>query len=219
MYSVRKQIKQVLVRSEFERKYIIGGFNFNENQCTLVPLVCEEISEQQKPKENFCFHCSLLADKRKSVKRLIQAAKKYNFKLILGGHLRNDQEKQMLKEWIGDAQNIEYLGFLSKEEMHDLYARAKVFALPSTIEGVGIVGLEAASMGCDIVLTSIGGPKEYYNGMVKIVHPLSVDQIGKAVVEFMDGDTYQPGLANHIRSSYSTQNIVSQLVKAYQKLR
>lgn len=218
MYRCKKSIKQVLVRSEFEKKYMIGGFKFSEEQCSLIPLICEDSPTIEKPKEDFCFHCSLLADKRKNVKRLIDAAKKFNFKLILGGHLRNEQERNMLQQWIGGSPNIEYRGFLSREEMMDLYARAKVFALPSLNEGVGIVALEAASMGCNIVLTSLGGPKEYYNGLAKIVNPLSVDQIGTAVVEFLQGDTFQPALSQHIRKTYSTATVVDQLVSTYQKI-
>lgn len=218
-FRIRRLIKQVLVRSTFEQKYMVKGFGFKLKQCSLVPLVCEDIPLSSIPKEDFCFHCSLLADKRKNVKRLIDAAKKYNFRLVLGGHLRNDEERALLKKWIGDASNIEYRGYLSREEMIDLYARARVFALPSTKEGVGIVALEAASMGCDLVLTSIGGPREYYNGFATVVNPYSVDEIGEAVMAYMHGKTYQPMLAEHIRTHYASRKIAEQLVAAYQKVK
>ena len=217
---VKDKINLVLTRSEFEKKYITKGVGFKKEQCTTIPLSCDipvEATASQE-KENFCFHCSLLADKRKNVKRLIEAARKYHFKLILGGYLRTDEEKKLIESWIGDAPNIEYRGHLSKKDLFDLYSRAKVFALPSTNEGVGIVGLEAALMGCDIVLTSYGGPKEYYNGMAKIVNPYSVDDIGQAIVDLLNRETRPNKLSEHIRRQYSAELIAIQLETSYQNL-
>ena len=216
LYSIKDKIKAILVRSEFEKEYMVKGFGFKDEVCKVVPLSFSlPTYEKNSEKEPFCLHISLLTDERKNVKRLIEAAIKYNFKLVLGGKLRNDQEVQLLNSWIGNHKNIEYRGFLSNEELLNLYAKATVFALPSTNEGVGIVALEAASMGCDIVMTKLGGPKEYYNGLAKIIDPYNVDAIGKAVVEFLEGDTFQPKLSNYINSQFSLQNISQQLVDSY----
>lgn len=206
--SVKDKIKTVLVRSEFEKKYLVEGFGFPAEKCKIVRLSCGITPpDTLPPKEPFCLHISLLCDKRKNVKRLIDAAKKYNFRLVLAGKLRNQEEQQLLHSWIGNADNIEYRGFISEEEKMDLYSRAKVFALPSTNEGVGIVALEAAAMGCDIVITKLGGPHEYYQDKAKIVDPYNVDEIGQAIKYFIDGKTYQPDLKYFILQNYSLKNI------------
>lgn len=203
---VKDKIKTVLVRSEFEKKYMVEGFGFPAEKCKIVRLSCginpPDILPQKEP---FCLHISLLCDKRKNVKRLIEAAKKYQFRLVLAGKLRNKEEGQLLNSWIGNADNIEYYGFISEDEKMDLYSRAKVFALPSTNEGVGIVALEAAAMGCDIVITKLGGPHEYYENKAKIVDPYNVDEIGQAIKYFIDGKTYQPDLKYFILQNYSLQ--------------
>lgn len=205
---VKNKIKTVLVRSEFEKTYMVKGFGFPAEKCKIVRLSCGITPPDILPqKEPFCLHISLLCDKRKNVKRLIDAAKKYNFRLVLAGKLRNQEEQQLLHSWIGNANNIEYRGFISEEEKMDLYSRAKVFALPSTNEGVGIVALEAAAMGCDIVITKLGGPHEYYQDKAKIVDPYNVDEIGQAIKYFIDGKTYQPDLKYFILQNYSLQNI------------
>lgn len=214
---VKDKVKTVLVRSEFEKKYMVEGFGFPVEKCKIVRLSCGIIPPDALPqKEPFCLHISLLCDKRKNVKRLIDAAKKYQFRLILAGKLRNKEEQQHLSTWIGNADNIEYRGFISEEEKIDLYSRAKVFALPSTNEGVGIVALEAAAMGCDIVITKLGGPHEYYEDKAKIVDPYNVDEIGQAIKYFIDGNTYQPELAKFVNSEYSQKNISLSLVQAIQ---
>ena len=215
---IRDKIKIVLARSEFEKKYLIEGFGFKEEQCKIIPLSCgipKEIVGACN-KENFCLHISLLCDHRKNVKRLIEASKKYNFSLILGGKLRNDEEKKLLCSWINGADNIKYLGYLSDEEKLNLYKKARVFALPSLNEGVGIVALEAAALGCDIVITKLGGPHEYYANMAKIVDPYNVDDVGKAVCEFLNGDTFQPHLADFITNSYSLETVSEKLISILQ---
>lgn len=211
---VKNQIKGVLVRSEFEKKYLVKGFGFKEEQCTVVPLSCgvERSEIDLVCKENFCLHISLLCDKRKNVKRLIEAAKKYKFQLVLAGKLRNEEEKKLLYSWIDGAANIKYLGYISEEEKINLYRKAKVFALPSLNEGVGIVALEAAAYGCDIVITKLGGPHEYYNKMAKIINPHSCDEIGRSVCELLNGETYQPNLSDYIMQTYSIDAISKKLI-------
>jgi glycosyltransferase involved in cell wall biosynthesis len=214
--SVTSKIKLFFARSEFEKEYLVKGFGIKVDQCIVVPLSFD-ISFPIKPtiKEPFCLHISLLMDERKNVKRLIQAAIKYKFNLILGGKIHSENDLKTLYSWIGTNNNIEYRGFLSTEEMMSLYSRAKVFALPSINEGVGIVALEAAAMGCDIVITNVGGPKEYYKGMANIIDPYNVDEIGKGIMDLIYGKTYQPQLKNYIKNEYSILKITQNLIEAY----
>lgn len=216
---IKNKIKGVLARSEFEKKYLVDGFGFKDERCTVIPLSCgmdnNEIDLNKK--ENFCLHISLLCDHRKNVKRLIEASKKYKFQLILAGKLRNEEEKKLLDSWINGAKNITYLGYISEEEKINLYRKAKVFALPSLNEGVGIVALEAASYGCDIVITKLGGPHEYYGNMAKIINPYESDEIGRSVCEFLNGETYQPDLSVYIKQNYSLDTISKKLIATLQQ--
>lgn len=213
MRSVKEKIGLFLVRSEFEQAYMSQGFDIPIDRCAIVRLSHEITAPQSFPeREPFCLHISLLCDERKNVRRLIEAAKKHKFKLVLAGMLRNDKEKGKLLSWIGDSSNIEYVGFVSEEKKMDLYARAKVFALPSTNEGVGIVALEAAAMGCNVVMTKLGGPKEYYSDMAEIINPYDIDEIGTAVMRFMNGEiSYQPRLAEYVEREYSARAIAQKL--------
>ena len=215
LYNVKDKIKLFLVRSEFEKRYLVEGLNISSQQCTVVPLSTGFDSPDIPPitkKDPFCLHISLLMDKRKNVHRLIQAAKKYQFKLVLAGIVRSDEELKRLHSWIGDSSNIEYKGYITEEEKIDLYSRAKVFALPSTNEGVGIVALEAAAFKCEIALTQLGGPKEYYNEMAKLVDPYNIDAIGSAISDFLSNRiSFQPQLSEYVLSNFSQKSISKQL--------
>ncbi len=221
-YQIRKAlplVKQVFVRSNFEAMYIEKGWNVAREKIAKIPLSYNFYEESGKAKrEQFCFHASYLADERKNVRRLIEAAKKYQFQLKLAGKLRNDEERSKVLSWIENAENIEYLGFLPQEQLLDYYRRAKVFALPSTNEGVGIVALDAAAMGCDVVVTNLGGPKEYYNSLAIEVNPYNVDEIGSAVLRGLSNFTMQPELQEHIYKNFSLENISKQLETQYRLL-
>lgn len=215
IHRIRHLIKQFFVRSDFEANYVEKGWGVNKHSIVKVPLSFNYTTDFNHDRESFCFHCSYLADDRKNVKRLIEAAKKYGFPLKLAGKLRTSIEEQKVFNWIGNAKNIEYLGFLSKSDLLDIYAKAKVFALPSTNEGVGIVALDAAAMGCDVVLTNLGGPKEYYDGLATLVNPYDIDEIGKGILDNLNTKTSQPLLQKHIVENYSLNNVTKLLEQAY----
>lgn len=214
-------IKGYFVRSEYEREFITNSYNISFTKTFLVPLSGrfsnDNVKFQSVERDKFCLHISSIYQPRKNVIRLIEASKKYNFNLVLAGSKGNSEEFKPLQDAIGNSSNVKILGFISDSEMIDLYKTAKVFALPSISEGVGLVALDAAALGCDIVLTDIGAPKEYYNGMAYLVNPFSVDSIGQEIINAM-GSTRQPDLSNHIIKNYSIEATIEKLIDAYQRI-
>jgi glycosyltransferase involved in cell wall biosynthesis len=216
---VKDFIKLFLVRSEYEKNFMTKSYGIPEERIALVPLSYRLSPPARLPeKEPLCLHVSLLADERKNVRRLIEAAGKYDFKLVLAGKLRNDEERAKIEGYMAGAKNVSYAGFLSDEQLGDLYSRARVFALPSTYEGVGLVALDAAVFGCDIVITELGGPKEYYGDMAAVVDPYSVDEIGRAVKSFMDGRTFQPALREYVMDRFNTATAADMLTGYYNNM-
>lgn len=213
-------VKGVFVRSDYERIFLEKSMSYSKDKIYKVMLPYELDSNEsfQEIKENFCLHISSIYQERKNVVRLIKAAKKYKFNLVLAGAKGTDKQFQKIEQEIKDSQNISVLGFISEDEMIDLYKRAKVFALPSISEGVGIVALNAANFGCDIVITNIGGPKEYYSNLAEIVDPFNVDAIGKSVNSLLKNKTYQPQLKKNINSKFSNSSTSLNLENAYLKI-
>lgn len=210
----------VNVRSLAEKLYIEKIYKIKSENIEIVPLCFDSqlcgISYNLQEKDNFCLHISSIYQERKNVVRLVQAAKKYGFNLVLAGNKGTKEQYELIEKAIGNASNIRVLGFISTEEKIKLYQQAKVFALPSLQEGVGIVALDAALMGCEIVITNIPGPKEYYFGKCIEVNPLSVDEIGQAVMTFLSGkEAYQPYLSSMISDEYSSSVMIEKLEKMY----
>lgn len=77
--------------------------------------------------------------------------------------------------------------------------------MPSLLEGVGMVAMEAAAFGAEVVLTNLGAPKEYWHGHAELVNPYSVDEIGKAVVKCLNKDFSKSSMIDFIRKNYSLE--------------
>ena len=67
------------------------------------------------------------------------------------------------------------------------------------------------------IWTEIGGPKEYYGTKAYVVSPYSVDIIGKAIVDAMVEDKFQPQLMCDIKAKYSLAHCVANLINEYSK--
>ncbi len=225
-YSLRKSfdyVKGVCGRSLHEIGYFKESFSISPIKTHLIPLSYgvkepSDINIILKQKEDFCLHISSLYQDRKNVKRLVQAAIKYNFKLVLAGSTGGDGDFDSIRKAIGDAKNISVLGFISEVELINLYSASKVFALPSLNEGVGIVAVDAAIYGCNIAITNIEGPKEYYPDIntVEIVDPMNIDDIGSKIVKLLNTDN-DSRLHHHIKSNYSKSKISEMLIDMYSK--
>ena len=221
-FSILRHYKNIfdifLARTEFEKRYLTNAFGIENYRIKIIPLNSRLRPEEiKKTKKKFCLHVSRICDPTKNVEKLVDAALKYDFELVLAGSSTDEFDEKLNKK-IGLRKNIKNLGRVTDEVLIELYKDAKVFALPSTREGVGLVALEAASYGCDIVITNIGGPKEYFLPNAIAVNPNSVDEIGKAVKKILDGDTFQPALQNMIAKKYSEERVKSLLLDAYMEI-
>ena len=213
---IKNFVKGFFVRSNYEAQFLLKSYGVDSSKVYLVPLSYRTVGpyEENFRKENFCLHVSSFTQSRKNVMRLVDAAIKYDFRLVLAGSYGTEESFTPFKRKIDNSPNIEYVGFATDEKLIDLYKRAKVFALPSTYEGVGLVALEAAVFGDEIVITNVGGPKEYYSDLAYFVNPYSVEEIGTSVLSAMKGG-FQPKLKEHIEQNYNLETCISKLIEFY----
>jgi hypothetical protein len=210
---ISKYIKGFVVRSnyEFDKVKLLTSKHKIFKIGLAIP---ERVNIDFLNKKQFCLHVSSIHQKRKNVIRLIRASKKYNFKLILAGSTGSKEQFKSLQDEISDSPNIIVKGFVTAVELDKLYTEAKVFALPSLREGVGIVALDAAMKGCNIVITERGGGKEFYNDYAYTVNPKSVNEIGNAVMKSMAKD-FDIRLLDYLCDNYSNNKILDKLENTY----
>lgn len=222
-YVLRKlkdDIKLFFARTKYEANYLHKGYGISNDNIAIVPLSYREtIHKNELNKEQFCLFVGTMTQPRKNVPRLIEAAKKYQFNLKLVGNKGNAESEKRLRSLIGNSKNIELIGFVSDEELSSLYDRAKVFALPSINEGVGLVALEAAMHECNIVITNIGGPKEYYpKGMAQTINPYDIDDIGQSILKALNDQTSQPKLQKYVQTNYNVSVCTDLLIDKYRSI-
>lgn len=141
-------------------------------------------------------------EERKNQLRLIEACAQLELPLVLVGAEYDDRlgyaaACRELAERL-DA-DVRFFPFLPFEEVVDAYAAARVHALPSIWETIGLASLEAALAGCNVVSTRHCGVDEYLGGRAWYCDPESVDSIREAVEAAMAAPLDR-ALADHVRA-------------------
>ena len=89
----------------------------------------------------------------KNLDRLLRAfatfhEKRPEFRLVIAGLRGFDSANlERMREDLGLAASVEFTGWIPREELYGLYARACAFIYPSTFEGFGLPVLEALAAG------------------------------------------------------------------------
>jgi phosphatidylinositol alpha-1,6-mannosyltransferase len=102
---------------------------------------------------------------RKGQHHLIQAIKRLSDEGIdivttLVGTGDSLLDYQVLSSDLNIRDRVKFIGYVSREEIAQHYARADVFVLPSFYEGLALAALEALSAGLPLILTKTGGTDE-----------------------------------------------------------
>ena len=104
-------------------------------------------------------------------------------RLTLAGTGDAETDLKRLASDLGIAEAVHFAGFVTREQMPEMYRNADIFVLPSQNEGMSIALLEALSTGLPVIVTNTGGTEELVregeNGL--IVQWADVDQLASAL--------------------------------------
>lgn len=118
------------------------------------------------------------------------------FTYLLAGKA-DEVEKQRIEQLIAIhnlTQEVKLIGYLPEEELIDHFLLSDVFIMPSKGEGFGIVFIEAAACGCQVIGGNTDGSTDaLLNGELgQLVNPNSEEEIIKAIQKAMNNPTHQP---------------------------
>ena len=105
---------------------------------------------------------------------------------------------------------------MPQDQLVQYYQKAKVHVLPSWFETTGLSSIEAAVMGCNVVITDKGDAKEYFGSSAFYCDPLEPQSI-LAAVERASNCRYNENLHNMILKRYTWKQAAIQTLKAYQQ--
>jgi len=106
-------------------------------------------------------------------------------KLKVMGAFPNDGVRRVffgLVRRYGVENNIEYLGFVSEEEKHEIVAKAKVLIYPSHSDWFPLVILESLALGTPVVAYDIPGPKSVFSDLPGVLFVREFDVRGFALM-------------------------------------
>jgi len=148
---------------------------------------------------------------------LIRALNNTRFKLLLiGNHSPNQQAYYDECKSIAAA-NIEFIAHLPQDELVAYYQRAGVHVLPSWFETTGLSSLEAAAMGCNIVITDKGDTREYFGDDAFYCDPGKPESI-LAAIEQAGGAQHKPMLRERILQKYTWAQAAKSTLAAYEQV-
>jgi glycosyltransferase involved in cell wall biosynthesis len=168
--------------------------------------------------QDFVLHISAFTQDRKNVLRLSQAAADLGFPLVIAGHAKTGPILDELKQRMRQGQRIILLGFVDEATKAALYSRCRVFCLPSHHEGTGLVAVEAASYGANLVITRNGGPPDYFLEMAEYVDPFDLADIRRGLAVAWDRPK-DGRLKSHLLGALTWEHSARSLADAYSKHR
>jgi glycosyltransferase involved in cell wall biosynthesis len=165
----------------------------------------------------------------KNLVRLVDAMKQINLTLVMVGkalvstdydknHPWNADLAAVQKEIIDDARFIR-LGFVTDEELVQLYNMAYVFVMPSIYEGFGLPVLEAMQSGCPVVTTKGGSLPEVAEDAAYYVDPYDVTSLANGIGEvFFTEKLRETYIKKGLKQAgkFSWKQTAEQTIKAYE---
>lgn len=143
---------------------------------------------------------------RKNQLRLAQACREIGVPLVIAGDTSVDPEYARACEAVGDTTLLGPV-VAQSPRLAALYDRAAAFALPSLCETPGIAALEAASAGVPVVVTSVGGAREYLGDLAHYVNPKDVRSMVRAIEQALRAPRV------HLPRALPTWNDVAQMYR------
>jgi len=222
---VFKNCSKIYAQSSYTRSRISDLYHISASKIDLLPypIDTEKFSDGGSTAEDEIVFVGRFSDPRKNIKLLLES-----FSLLGNGiepklTLIGDELSQ------SEIRHIEKLGIEDKvtnpgrvSDLRPYLQRAKIFALPSHQEGLGIAGLEAMSCGTPVVSTKCGGPEDYiisgHNGF--LVPKGDKYAFSDAMEEIIaDNDLYHKmsrQCRRYIKSNFSEEIVLPQVKEALQ---
>jgi glycosyltransferase involved in cell wall biosynthesis len=161
--------------------------------------------------------CIARIEGRKNQINLIKALNNTRFKLLIIGAPAPNQFSYYHECLNLAASNIRFIEHVTQEELVAFYQKAKVHVLPSWFETTGLSSLEAAAMGCNIVITDKGDTKEYFGNHAIYCNPSSPDSIYAAIekASLLPCDKF---LQSEIATKYTWQQASLRTAEGYKNI-
>lgn len=217
-----KTLKHIITVSEFSKQELIKYCKISDDKIHVIHLGIEHISnltpdgkvlqKYHLQDKKYIFAVSSL-NHNKNFKMVIEAAKinPQNLYVIAGG----TNPKVFSKNQLELPENVKYIGYITDEELVDLYRHAGCFIYPSLYEGFGLPPLEAMAWGCPVVVSRRASLPEICGNAAIYCDPNNKEDIAEKIRKLLMNNVLRNRLIKngHKRiSAFQWNKTVSRLI-------
>ena len=208
----------VLPNSLSEQNALEKKFNLNKPFAVIPNGIDPELFKYDAAttKDLRSIICAARIEGIKNQENLIKAVNGTDLSLQIAGAAAPNQKKYFSHCQLIAGTNVHFVGRLSQSELIDLYKRSKVHVLPSWFETCGLSTLEAAAMGCNIVITDKGYTRDYFGDDAYYCDPADPSSILQAIRK-ASANPVNEVLVKKIREQFTWKIAAEKTLAAYQK--
>ena len=238
VYSAVKRAKKVITPSKWWKNELIKIYNLTQDK---VVVTYEGVDDKFKFKKE---SSSNVLDKFKIKKPfVIYTGSLYphkNADRLLGAIIRINREKKIklnlvlvcarnffLKRFEKKVKDkkaeslVKLVGFVDDKDLVALYKEAEAFVFPSLLEGFGLTGLEAMSLGLPTICSSASCLPEVYGQAVAYFDPLDINDMVEKIIQVVSDDDFKKCLTKagfEKVKEYSWQKMAKETLMIYKSV-
>lgn len=218
----------ILPNTTAEARLIEKGFEIPKEKIEVVPNGVEARFRDADPSlfvskygiKDFILNVGHIGSLRKNALRLVKALSQIDHPAVIIAKVHNNAYANLVLQEAKKNSNLLIIEGIDhhSDMLASAYAACDVFVLPSYFETPGIAALEAAVAGAKIVITDVGGTKEYFGDDAIYVNHRSVSSIKKGIQQGLNQKKH-PALKERILKEYNWEKIAGKTAAAYRRLR
>lgn len=223
---VAKKADIIVTVSEYTKNELIDKLNIPESKIKVIPnSICNEWFLESIPlseRKQYLFTVAGEAPS-KNVSNLLQGFSiankqlKNRVKLRIAG-IKSTHHAFFIEQAksLGIEDVVEFLGFISDEELQKQYREASAFIFASLYEGFGIPLLEAMASGTPVCCSNTTSLPEVVGDTALLFDPRDVEQIASSVIQILNTDNSENQVVDaYKRALEFSENSVSKKINIF----
>jgi len=208
VYSAVKRAKKIITPSKWWKDELIKIYNLTQDKIVVTYEGVDDkfnfkkesssnVLEKFKIKKPFVIYTGSLYP-HKNADRLLEAIikinkekkVKLNLVLVCARNFFLKRFEKKVKDKKAESL-VKLVGFVDDKDLVALYKEAEAFVFPSLLEGFGLTGLEAMSLGLPTICSSASCLPEVYGQAVAYFDPLDVDDMVEKITQVVLDDNFK----------------------------
>lgn len=193
---VKHQVKissRIMTVSNYSKSDICQRFSIDSKRVVVVYNSAEPPSSRKlHAPDNFFLYVSEI-ERAKNLASLVKAYSKLpnsikeKYMLYIVGKKGNDYNNVIdIIRTLGIKNRVKFFGFVSDEELSDLYSKAYCFIFPSVFEGFGLPVLEAMGKGTPVLCSNSSSIPEVGGDAVLTFSPYNEEEIANQIIDLVE---------------------------------